>query len=186
MGKTKYDELKEEMRSKVDKAGGNRYSKSDLTHMTHVLLNTPEQEVTTYMKDVKDPVITKPVERYRESLKPVMKQMGIDGPELDKVQKVTFDKAHAEAVNDLAMTIVKDYTGTGRKMILPVTSKDESQMEITQVVKPEKIEDTKKLVQKEDGTYEQVPTGKRKKTSEHREMKVSNKVPGWLIDETEI
>ena len=186
MGKTKYDALKEEMRKKVDAAGGTRYSKSDLTQLTHTLINTPDQEVPVYMKDSEDPVITKPVEKYRDSLKPTLKQMGIDAAELDKIHDVTFSKDHAEAINDLAAVIVKDYTGTGRKMILPINGKDESQMEIYQETRKEKVEDTKKLVQKEDGTYEQVPTGKRRKTKAHKDMKVSNKVPYWLVEETNV
>ena len=41
--KTKYDSMLEEMRDKVQKAGGSRYSKSDRTAVTHGLLNQPDQ-----------------------------------------------------------------------------------------------------------------------------------------------
>lgn len=185
MATTNYDALKEQIKENVAKAGGSRHSKSDLTNLTHTLLNTPEQELTTYIKDT-EPVVTKPVERYRESLKPVVKQFGVDNAELDKIQDVKFSKDHAEAVVDLAQMIVKDYTGTGRKLIFPINSKEESQMEISQVEKAAKEEETKKLVETVPGKYEQVPTGKRKKTKKHKEMKVSNKVPAWLVDVEDI
>lgn len=186
MAKTEYDILKETITAKVKEAGGSRHSKGDFTQMTHTLLNTPDQEVTTYIKDVNDPVVTKPVQAYRESLKPVLKQFGVDNAELDKIQQVKFDKNAAEAFNDLATQVVKDYTGTGRKLILPINSTDEAQMEIRQETKKETNNETKKLVQKPDGSYESVPTGKKKKTKAHKELKVSNKVPGWLVEETEI
>lgn len=184
--KNKYTSMVEEMREKVQKAGGSRYSKSDETTLTHTLLNTPEHEVEVYLKDCPDPVVTKPVEHYRDSLKPVLKQFGVDAAELDKIQTVEFPKDHAEAFNELAAVTMKDYIGTGRKKIFPVTSKAESQMEITQVEKPEKVEDTRKLVETESGKYESVPTGERKTTKAHSEMKVSNKVPGWLVDKQKI
>lgn len=184
--KTKYDDLLSEMRSKVQSAGSSRHSKADYTAVTQTLLNTPEQEVPVYVKDTKDPVITKPAERYRETLKPVLKQFGVDNAELDKIQDVQFSKEHAEALNDVAITAVKGYTSTGRKLVLPVTSPDESQMEISQVVKEEKKEDTRKLEQQADGSYKSVPTGERKTTKKHTEMKASNKIPGWLIEKKKI
>lgn len=186
MAKTSYEELKEAIAKKVQEAGGSRMSKSDLTQLTHTLLNTPEQEVTNYLKDVNDPVKSKPVEKYRESLKGIVKQFGVDSAELDKVQEIKIGKDHADAVNDIAMQIVKDYTATGRKLILPIQSKDESQMEISQVEKAAKSEETRKLVETEPGKYESVPTGKRKKTKAHKELKVSNKVPAWLVDVEDI
>ena len=182
---TEYDKLKKEITDKVKAAGGSRHSKSDLTLMTQTLLNTPEQEVNVYLKD-STPASTKPVERYRESLKDVVKQFGVDKAELDKVQDITFGKEHAEALMDVATTSMKDYISTGRKMIFPVTSKDESQMEISMVEKEEKTEETRKLVQNEDGSYKSVPTGKKKTTKAHKELKASNKVPSWLKTEQEI
>lgn len=187
MGKqTSYDELKSQITKKVQEAGGSRHSKSDLTSMTHTLLNTPEQEVTTYLKDSPDGVTTKPVEKYRETLKPVLKQFGVDNAELDKIQSVTFSKDHADAFNDLAMQVVKDYTSTGRKLILPITDKAESQMEISQTDVAAKEVETKMPVEVSPGKYESVPTGKKRKTKAHKEMRVSNKMPAWLVDIEEI
>lgn len=182
---TEYENLKKEITDKVKAAGGSRHSKSDLVLMTQTLLNTPEQEVNVYIKDG-TPVSTKPVERYRESLKNVVKQFGVDKAELDKVKDIKFDKEHADALMDVANTSMKDYIGTGRKMVFPITAPDETQMEISMVEKAEKSEETRKLVQKEDGSYESVPTGKKKTTKKHKEMKVSNKVPSWLSSEVEI
>lgn len=182
---TEYEKLKKEITDKVKAAGGSRHSKSDLVLMTQSLLNTPDHEVKTYIKDG-TAATSKPVERYRESLKNVVKQFGVDKAELDKVKDITFDKEHADALMDVATTSMKDYIGTGRKMIFPVTAADESQMEISMVERPEKTEETRKLIQKDDGTYESVPTGKKKTTKKHKEMKVSNKVPSWLSSEVDV
>ena len=179
----KYIELKNSIREKLEAAGGTRYSQSDLTAMTHTLINTPEHEVKVLMKDGEDPVVTKPVERYRESLKPVLKEFGVDAAELDRIQQVQFGKEHANAINEIATTIVKDYTGTGRKLILPITSEDESQMAIYQTTREEKKEETKKPVQQPDGKYVQIPTGKEKTTKQHKEIRVENKIPHWLVSE---
>ena len=186
MGRTEYEKLKAEITEKVNKTGGTRFSKSDMTKMTTAMLNSKDYEVQNYIKDVKDPVTTKPVERYRESLKSVVKQFGVDAAELDKVQTIPLGKEHAEALNDLSLQIVKDYTSTGRKLILPINNPDESQMEISQRVVKEKEVETKKIEQQADGSYASVPTGKKKKTKKHVEMKVSNKVPAWLIEESDV
>ena len=181
---TEYEKLKEEISKKVKENGGCRYSKSDMTQMTTTLLNTPEQEVKTYLKDPNEPLTTKPVERYRDSLKPVLKQFGVDNAELDKIQDVKFSKEHAEALMDVSTQVIKDYTGTGRKFVFPVNDASESQMEIAQIEKAEKEVETTKIEQQSDGSYATVPTGKKRKTKAHKEMKVSNKVPGWLIEDT--
>ena len=186
MGKTEYEKLKADITAKVKSTGGTRFSKSDMTQMTQSMLNSKDYEVKNYIKDVKDPVVTKPVEKYRESLKPVLKQFGVDNAELDKVQSVVFGKDHAEALNDLSMQIVKDYTSTGRKLILPINEANEAQMEIYQDIIPETEIETKKIVEVSEGKFEQVPTGKKKKTKEHVRMKVSNKVPAWLVEESEV
>jgi NACalpha-BTF3-like transcription factor len=184
--KSKYSSMVDEMREKVQKAGGSRFSKSDQTALTHTLMNTPEHEVPVYLKDCTDPVITKPTEHYRESLKPVLKQFGVDSAELDKIQTVEFPKDHAEAFNELAAVAMKDYMSTGRKIIFPVTSNEESQMEISMVNKEKKSEETRKLVETSPGKFESVPTGERKTTKAHTEIKAANKVPGWLVEKEKI
>lgn len=187
MGKrTKYDELKDQIAEAVKKSGGTRYSKADHTAMTQALINSPEQEVEVYMKDVETPISTKPVARYRDSLKPMLKQFGVDDAELDKVQTMQFTKEHAEALNDVSAIVTKDYINTGRKLVMPITSATESQMEISQTTKPQKTEETRKPVKKDDGTYESVPTGKKKTTFEHTEIKASNKIPSWLQEESDV
>ena len=184
--KNQYNELCSQITEKVKKNGSSSYSKSDLVAMTQSLLNTPEHEVEVFIKNGdKEPttVVTKPVEKYRESLKPVLKQFGIDKEELNKLQSVTFTKEHAEAVSELAGVIVKDYTGTGRKFKFPITSLTEGEMSISQVTIGDKTTDTRKISKKPNGEYESLPTGKRVKTKEHTALKASNKIPGWLKKE---
>ena len=177
---SKYDDLLQEMSKKVQEAGSSRHSKSDYIEVTRTLLNTPDHEVKVYVDDVDNPVVTKPVQRYRDSLKSVVEKFGVDKAETEKLDTMEFSKEHADALNDVALQAIKDYTGTGRKLVLPVTSPTESQMEIMQVDVEEKVLDTKKPVQGEDGSYSLVPTGERKTTAAHKEMRGSNKIPGWL------
>ncbi len=186
MAKNQYEELKAEISDAVKKSRSSRYSRSDHVKLTQTLLNTPDHEVPVYVSDPDNPVITKPVQEYRESMKDVVKQFGVDDAELDKIQDVKFSKAHAEALNNLAAVAMKDYIGTGRKLVLPITAADESQMELSAVEKKEKSEETRKLEQNPDGSYSSVPTGKRKTTSAHTELKSSNKIPGWLIEQQDL
>ena len=112
MAKTEYDILKETITAKVKEAGGSRHSKGDFTQMTHTLLNTPDQEVTTYIKDVNDPVVTKPVQAYRESLKPVLKQFGVDNAELDKIQQDASTGQDSEGMEKAGELYYDADTGT--------------------------------------------------------------------------
>lgn len=182
----KYSKLKDEMRDKIQKAGGTRYSKSDHTALTHALLNDVDHEVPIYMRDCSDPVITRPVEHYRESLKPVLKQFGVDAAELDRIRTVEFPKDHAEALNELSAIAMKDYIDTGRKIIFPITSTGESQMEIATTQKDAKTEDTRKPVEVEPGKWKSVPTGERRTTKPHTEGTMSNKIPEWLVTKEKI
>ena len=177
---TKYRQVLQGIRENVQKANSTRHSKGDLTTVAHTLINSPQEEFDVYLNDENNPVTTKPVEHYREALKPVLKEFGVDNAELDRIQQVEFTKDHADAIMEVGMQVVKDYTSTGRKLIFPINEKDEAQFEIAQKMREEKKIDTKKPVQNADGTYTTVPTGERKTTKAHREMVASNKVPGWL------
>lgn len=181
--KNEYEKLCNEITEKVKSQGSSSYSKSDLVSMTQSLLNTPEHVVDVYVKnkDGEPSVLpTKPVEKYRESLKPVLKQFGIDKDELNKVHEVQFTKDHAEALSSLAGIIVKDYTKTGRKLKFPITSPTEGEMSLSQTDVVEKTVATRKIVQKDNGEYESVPTGKTVTTKAHNALRAGNKVPGWL------
>ena len=186
MAKSKYESYKEEMKKKVQAAGGCRYSKDDLRDMANQLINDTEYEMTRYIKDVNAPVNVNLSQKYRDSLKPTLKQLGLDAAEVERINDVQFSKDHAEAVTELGVQIVKDYIDVGRKMIFPINAQDESQMEICVGIKDETVEDTMKIVKTVDvdgnETYERVPTGKRVTTKQHREIKASNKKPGWLQD----
>jgi hypothetical protein len=187
MKKTKYTELCEEISAKVKKNGTTSFSKSDLVSMTHTLLNTPDTEIDVYVKNkdgaAPEVVSTTPVKRYRESLKPVLKQFGIDKNELDRIGDVTFPKEHSDALLDVSLNIVKDYIKTGRKLKLPLTAKDESSMELSMVDIAEKVSATNKIVKDEEGKYSSVPTGKTVKTLAHKSVKATNKIPYWLKSE---
>lgn len=186
--RTTYDTLCAEINEKVKKAGSTTQSKTDLVAMTQGLLNCPEHDIEVYSKGETGgaPVVKtiSPSKRYRESLKPVLKQFGIDKDELQKVEDITFSKEHAAAVCEVATTVIKDYTGVGRKFVFPITSETESQMSIAQVNVGNKTNETRKIVKDEaTGKYNSVPTGKTVTTKAHTAMKASNKIPYWLKSE---
>lgn len=166
-------------------------SASDLTAMTQCLLNSPDHVVNVYMKksvgaDGKPaPVPTTPSERYRSSLKPVLKAMGIDKAELSKLDsadEITFSKEHAAALMGLATTVIHDYVDAGRRFVFPITGLDEAQMSLSAVDVDEKITKPNRFVKDEQGRSVPQPTGKTVRTMKHRALKARNAVPYWLRD----
>lgn len=187
--KNKYTDLVNQMKEKIKSSGATRYSESDRTALTKTLVNTPDYEMDVYVQgnDSEIEVVsTTPVKDYRESLKPVLKQFGVDDAETDRINEIEFPTAHAKAFNALADAATHGYLDTGRKMVLLPTSKTESQMEFSKVEKAEKREETRKPVEVAPGEYKSVPTGKRNITAPHTEIKASNKIPPWLVTKEDV
>lgn len=162
-----------------------RFSKSDLTDLTRGLLNDENHEVSYYSNpsgDTPVSVTKKPAYAYRESLKPILAEFGVDKNEADRIHDIEFDKKHAEALMDVAQVVQHDYIASGKKLKLPQLSANETTVSLQHETVPEKIEATKKNVIV-DGKSQQVPTGKTIKTSERVVTKASNKVAGWLKSE---
>lgn len=181
----KYQELCKKISSNV-KPGTTRASRSDLIEMAQTLLNTPEHTFDVYLKDSegKNPTVIQvnPTKDYREALKNVLvKDFGVDKEEANKIMDIPFSKKHAEAITDLSTFLIKDHLNVGRKVIFPITSKTESQMEIAQVHVDEKVTEIAKIAQGPDGTYTRELTGKTRKTAAHDAIQAKNKVPGWLL-----
>lgn len=178
MGK-KYKELTKELR----KAAGNsrRYSKTDYVELTQGLLNEPDHEVTYYTNPSADtPVVVtkKPVEAYRDALKDVVKQFGVDKNELGKLDTMELSKKHAEALTDVAQVVQHDYIESGKKLRLPQFCENETTVTLAYELLPEKVEATTMI---KDGKAE--PTGKTIKTMARSTTKAQNKVPAWLKSE---
>ena len=185
--KDNYTALVAEISEKVKANGSHSHSKTDLVSMAQTMINTPEHEVDLYMASGEDKpptvVSTTPVKAYRDSLKGMLKTFGVDSAEAEKLDTMPLSKKHAEALTDISINLVKDYTSTGRKLSFPVTSKDESRMSISQVEIDQKITEPKKIVKDEKtGKYNLVSTGTKVTTKKHAAMKASNKVPYWLKD----
>ena len=155
-----------------------RYSKGDYVDLTQSFLNTPETEVTIYSNPSADEptaMTKKPAQAYRDSLKDLLGQFGVDKNEMSKLNEIEFSKKHAEAVVDVAQAVQHDYIASGKKLRLPQMGAKETTVTLESATLPEKIEDTKKIV---DG--KSVPTGRTVKTEERVVMKAKNKVPAWL------
>lgn len=192
---SKYDEMKKTVEEKVKgtvRASGKHpvsSSTTDLVGLAQALMNSPEYVQNEYKKSSVDangePVATetKPATRYRESLKPTLKQLGLDKEEVNQIDTVTFSKEQASAVMEVAGTVIKDYIKAGRKYVFPITDKEETQMAISVTDVAEKKTAIKKFETQPDGKSIPVDTGRVMKTKKHSALKVSNAVPPWLKEE---
>ena len=113
----------------------------------------------------------------------MLKNMGIDNDELNKVDSYAFSKEAASATVDFGLSVLKDYLDVGRKYKFPITDKEESQGSIYKVSVPEKVTKPNRFEVGPDGKSVAVPTGKTIKTSAHDVYKVSNFVPTHLKKE---
>lgn len=182
-----YEQLKKDIAAKVEASGSRRSSKGDFNAMATTLINTPEAKhevlVPKQGGNAPEVISTTPVKEYRDALKGVVKQFGVDTAELGKLDDLQFSKAHGEAIGNLAGILIHDTLQTGRKYQLPQTSIEESVMELSMEDVAEKVEATKKIEQQADGSYLSVPTGKTIKTKKHKALKAKNKVPYWMKQE---
>ena len=179
MGKESYKDIK---KSLVEGSkNSRRYSKGDYVGLTKGLLNEADYEVSYYTNPSGETPITvkkQPVKAYRDALKDVVKEFGVDKNELGKLDDMEFSKKHAEALIDVAQVAQHDYMATGKKLRLPQMAENETTVTLGYEVLPEKVEATNKVV---DG--KSVPTGKTIKTSERTVTKAANKVPAWMKKE---
>lgn len=185
MSKSNYGNLVEELATKIKstakdgKKSSCSYSKSDLESLTLGLLNCPDHIVTEYQMKVSEsdgtPVtIDKtPSRRYRESLKPMLKTLGLDMNDAEKVSDVQFTKEHASALMGVATTVLHDYMRAGRKFSFPVTANDECRMEMYCDVAPERINQNRFAKTEEEKS-------KVSKTLARTILKGKNGVPQWL------
>ena len=185
MSKSMYSNLVDELAAKI-KAGAKdgrkptcSYSKSDLDNLTLALLNSPDHVVTEYQMKVSEsdgsPVtIDKtPSRRYRESLKPMLKSLGLDKNDAEKVSDIQFTKEQASALMGVATTAIKDYLKIGRKLVLPVTASDEARMEMYCDIAPERINQNRFAKTEEEKK-------KVSKTLERTVLKAKSSCPSWL------
>lgn len=188
--KNAYTQLCEEIKSKIETSNrakgrtSSAVSRSDLEAMATTLLNTPDHTVTAYSYAAKDTsgtgepvgVEKKPAKRYRDSLKPMLKSLGLDKHDVDKVDSIPIQKEHAAAMMDVSTTVIHDYMRAGRKFSFPITEPDETRMEIACVVAPERTSVGNRF--KKDSEPDDTVTV----TKERTIIKAKNPVPYWLKD----
>ena len=178
------DEIKEKIASSNRAKGrtSSAVSRSDLEAMATTLLNTPDHEVTVYSYSAKDTsgtgepvgITKKPTKRYRDSLKPMLRNLGLDKHDADKVDDIPMTKEHAAALMDVATTVVHDYVRAGRKFSFPITEPDETRMEMSCVIAPERTSVGNRF-KKDDSADDTITI-----TKERAILKVKNPVPYWL------
>lgn len=178
-----YKDVKNSLKQSA--ANSRRYSKSDYISLAHAAMNEPDLTATYYSNPSGDTPVSvegKPVENYRNALKDVVKQFGVDNGELGKLDNMPFTKKHAEAVTELGQFIQDEYVDTGKKLRLPQFCANGTTVTLSREVLDEKTEATKKNVTV-DGKTMQVPTGKTIRTEQRSVVKATNKVPAWLKHE---
>ncbi len=178
---TRYEKLCKELKENTKATA---YSKGALQSMANTYMNDLEHTSKTYKAadDDKFEVIERtPAKDFREGMKTVVKKtFGVDSAELGKLDEAELPKALTNAMIDCIQDVEVDYMRTGKKLKYPITSDKDTAMSISLRDVEEKTVATKKNVQKEDGTWEQVPTGDTYKYEAHTELKSSNKIPAWL------
>lgn len=185
MSKSMYSSMLDELSAKI-KAGAKdgrkptcSYSKSDLESLTLGLLNSPNHIVSEYQMKVSEadgtPVtIDKmPSKRYRDSLKPMLKTLGLDKNDVEKVSDIQFTKEHASAMIGVCTCVLKDYIRAGRKFSFPITAPDETRMEFYCDVAPERINQNRFAKTEEEKK-------KVSKTLERTVLKAKSSCPSWL------
>lgn len=182
-----YEQLLDEIRGKTSASrrsngkASSAVSKSDLENCVQTLMNTPDHTVINYSYGSKDTsgtgepvgVEKKPAARYRNSLKPMLRRLGMDRHDVDAVDTITFDREQAAAATELVTQAVHDYMRAGRKFAFPVTQPDECRMEISCQRAPERVSDGNRF-HKESGSDSVTIT------KERTIVKAKNPVPYWL------
>lgn len=186
MSKSAYTKACEELKAKIEASAqpGRRsscaFSRSDLTYLATAMLNCPEHVVQEYQMKTSgvdgSPITVEkmPARRYRESLKPILKEMGLDKNDVAKIDDIKFPKEHGAAVMDVAQQVIKDYMRAGRKFQFPITAEDEVRMEICCDEAPERINPNR---------FATTDAEKRRmtKTKKRCVIKAKNSaVPSWL------
>jgi hypothetical protein len=176
---SEFDELKK----KISESGSSTYSRKANIELTQAMLNSPDFKRKVFSKkgDTFESEEITPVKDFRDNLKDVVRtSYGINGPELSKLDTVKFNKKLAANVVSLGECVIKNTLETGKTYNLPVFSKDEACMKLQYDEVPEKKAATMKIEQQKDGTWKQVPTGKKVKTKKHTKLTVKNTVQSWL------
>ena len=187
--KNAYTDLCDQIKKKIDDSNKAKnkvsyaVSKSDLESMATTLLNTPDHEVTVYSFAAKDVsgtgepvgVAKKPARRYRESLKPMLRSLGLDKHDADRVDDIPISKEQAAAIMDLGTTVIHDYMRAGRKFTFPITEPDETRMEIHAVNAPERTSEGNRFKKDTDPADDPITI-----TKERAIIKAKNPVPYWL------
>lgn len=159
-------------------------SKSDLSTLATGFLNTPEHVVTEYTYSAKDTSGTgeplkiekRPAMRYRQSLIPILRELGLDPSDAEKIKEgsVKFSKEHADALLEVAQFVQTDYLKAGRKLKFPITDAESTGMELTIQGAPERVVVGNRF--SKDQESDQMITV----TKPRRVMKAKNPVPYWL------
>ena len=181
-----WTEKRAEIQAALKNTSTKSHSKGDLVELTQALLNSPEEELSVYVKDENTEagyaeVKCNPSKDFRNQMKRmVVDTFGIDKADAAKLDAAEFSKGMAEAIDTVALHTIKAYMEDGRKLVFPVTSPSDARMGVSIDKKPERKSESIKFIDKEDGTVEKVSTGKYVVTKEHYAVNSHNKVPDWL------
>lgn len=189
MAKSNYGKICDELTKKIQASSKDgrksscSYSRSDLESLALGLLNSPDHVVTEFQMKIQEsdgtPVTIdkQPAKRYRDSLKPSLKALGLDKHDVEKIDDIQFSKEHASALMGVATTVMKDYMRAGRKFQFPITSDDEVRMEVYCDTAPERLNQNR-FAKSEDEKKKMTKTKKRVIIKAK-----NNAVPKWLKED---
>ena len=177
---------KEDVKTLIEsrKDGGTGNSNSLRREITQAMLNAPDytQEVYTEESDGSMKVTETAVSANLRSeiAKTVGKVVGLDKTDIERATaEMQFSQGAAGAFTEFADAALMNYLSTGHKAVLPSIDKDMSRMGIFLADVDQTEVATRKIVKKEDGTYEQVATGEIVTTKKHTTLKSKCQTRPW-------
>lgn len=175
-----FDEVYKEISSNVSvtKSGKPKktFSKTDFDSLAKALINTPEHKAVYYGTKGGE-VTTKdvyPVKQFRESLKKVLTDNGIDAQEAAKFV-TDYEFTNVDGMYEFVSEILYQYMDAGKKFDFPTREDFKASMSI-------------KTIEESEGIYSAIPKKGDKnppaefkiKTKKHKVLEKKSKAPDWL------
>lgn len=175
-----FDEVYKEISSSVyvTKSGKPKktFSKTDFDSLAKALLNTPDFKSTYYGTKAGE-VTTKdvyPVKQYRESLKRILVDYGVDSQEAAKfVSDYTF--TNVDGLYEFISEILYQYMDAGKKFDFPTREDFKASITIKNVEESEGVYSA--IAKKDDPNP---PEQFKIKTKKHKVLEKKSKAPTWL------
>lgn len=167
-----YNELKKEIKTKMEEGGRRTFSKEEFNELTKAYLNDIENKTTIVRKigdTIKEEDVFPVLEFRKKFLFNLLTDFGVDKQEAAKVITNEYKLKNTDALYPVASEIILNYLETGKKFsFLP--RKDL----VCSLTLHEFEEETK--INKAPGKDEEIPT----LYKAHKKIKAESNCPSWL------